>query len=280
MEMLQLRYFYESALCESFSKTAKKFMVPTASVSASVRRLEEELRVKLFDRTSNTIALNDKGRQFLKSVGQIFFELENVSSAILEDEDGNRKIKILAKALRQRTTRSIIEYRTIRQNQAFTLDLNFEEEDYDKYDIIIAPKNDDHPEYDGFELCSFNIRIEASKYSPLCQKKLTLSQLRNQPFVTTGRQNELYKAITRACNRAGFEPNFVFECNDYDSIDMVERAGMGLGATVELGAASFGMQYLDVTDFNEKYVVYVYYKKQAYHGNVKSFVDFLRATIK
>ncbi|MBQ8868160.1 MAG: LysR family transcriptional regulator [Oscillospiraceae bacterium] len=279
MEMLQLRYFYESALNESFSKTAQKYMVPTASVSASVRRLEEELGVKLFDRTSNSIVLNDKGRQFLQSVGQIFYELDSASSAMRDDGTDNKKIKILAKGMRQRTTRRIVEYSSLHPNQAFEVNIDFKENDYDKYDIIIAPKNDEHPEYECFELCRFKLKIEASKYSPLCQKKLTLSQLRNQPFVTTSRHNEIYKALTRACNRAGFEPNFIMECNDYDCIDMVERAGMGLGVTVELGAASFGMQYLDVSDFDESYVIYVYYKKQAYHGNVKSFIDYLQATI-
>ena len=42
MEMLQLRYFYESAMAESISKTAQKFMVPASSVSASIKRLEKE----------------------------------------------------------------------------------------------------------------------------------------------------------------------------------------------------------------------------------------------
>lgn len=47
MEFLQLRYFYESAQNENFAKTAEKFMVPASSVSASVKRLEQELGVEL-----------------------------------------------------------------------------------------------------------------------------------------------------------------------------------------------------------------------------------------
>ena len=34
MELLQLRYFYESAKNENFAKTAEKYMVPASSVSA------------------------------------------------------------------------------------------------------------------------------------------------------------------------------------------------------------------------------------------------------
>ena len=41
MELLQLRYFFESAKNENFAKTAEKYMVPASSVSASVKRLED-----------------------------------------------------------------------------------------------------------------------------------------------------------------------------------------------------------------------------------------------
>jgi len=68
MEMLQLRYFYESAQTESFARTAEKYMVPTTSVSAAVKRLETELGCALFDRTANRIMLNENGRRFRQSL--------------------------------------------------------------------------------------------------------------------------------------------------------------------------------------------------------------------
>ena len=62
MEILQLRYFYETAMAESIAKTAQKYMVPASSVSASIKRLEQELGVELFVRTSNRISLSEKGK--------------------------------------------------------------------------------------------------------------------------------------------------------------------------------------------------------------------------
>ena len=76
MEILQLRYFYLSAKNENFSTTAKIFGVPTTAVSSSVRRLEEELGCKLFDRTHNRIMLNTKGRRFQQALCTIFAELD------------------------------------------------------------------------------------------------------------------------------------------------------------------------------------------------------------
>ena len=64
MEFLQLRYFYETAQNENLAKTAEKFMVPASSVSASIKRLENELGAKLFERSANRILFNENGNLF------------------------------------------------------------------------------------------------------------------------------------------------------------------------------------------------------------------------
>jgi len=74
--MPQLRYFYESAMAESFSKTARKYMVPGSSASASVKRLEQKLGVELFVRTGNRILLTEKGKQFLSVVEESLSQLD------------------------------------------------------------------------------------------------------------------------------------------------------------------------------------------------------------
>ena len=71
MELLQLRYFQESAVNGSFAKTAEAHSVPATSVSAAVKRLEKELGCSLFDRTCNRIQLNENGKLFLKTVEEI-----------------------------------------------------------------------------------------------------------------------------------------------------------------------------------------------------------------
>ena len=90
MEILQLRYFYESAISESFTETARKFMVPTSSVSASVRLLEKELGCKLFDRAYNRIILNSKGKRLQQALFSVFSELEQAIKDLSCDKDSYR----------------------------------------------------------------------------------------------------------------------------------------------------------------------------------------------
>ena len=68
MELLQLKYFSHAAKTENFSRTAEKYIVPTSCVSASIKKLEQEIGVKLFDRSSNRIKLNEYGKILLSAV--------------------------------------------------------------------------------------------------------------------------------------------------------------------------------------------------------------------
>ena len=86
MEILQLRYFFESAQHESFAKTAEKYMVPSSSVSASVRQLEKELDCKLFDRTSNRIILNNNGKKLKQTLNIVFSNLDKVAHELTTKE--------------------------------------------------------------------------------------------------------------------------------------------------------------------------------------------------
>ena len=110
MEILQLRYFLESANTESFSKTAEKYMVPTTSVSASVKRLEKELGCTLFDRTSNRITLNENGKKLKETLSTVFFELDETVNLLTAPKTESREIKMLVRAMRHDITEYIIAY--------------------------------------------------------------------------------------------------------------------------------------------------------------------------
>ena len=61
MELLQLTDFCDAALTENFSKTAEKYKVPPSNISQSIKRLEKELSIALFDRRANRVVLYPVG---------------------------------------------------------------------------------------------------------------------------------------------------------------------------------------------------------------------------
>ena len=74
MNINQLKYMLEVASCASMREASTKLFISQPALSASIRDLEEELGILLFDRTNKGISLTEAGRDFLsyakKAVGQ------------------------------------------------------------------------------------------------------------------------------------------------------------------------------------------------------------------
>jgi len=84
--LAQYRIFFEVAKAGSISKAAKLLYISQPAISKSILRLEENLEIALFTRTSKGVSLTPEG--------QIFYEyLQNAFSAIEAGETHLAKIK-------------------------------------------------------------------------------------------------------------------------------------------------------------------------------------------
>lgn len=276
MEILQLRYFFDSAVTENFAKTAEKYNVPTTSVSASIKRLENELGCKLFDRFSNKIILNENGRQFKSSLNVVFGELDRAVGNLTDASSDNREIKVLVQAHRSKTMDYIIEYKLKYPNTKVKLIFDFDKTDFENYDIIIAKKSDMLSQYKHFTLSNARVCIKASKNHPLMGKKLTLKELSEQKFVSMNEHSNMHKILVDACEKVGFTPNIVAYCNDIYCYSKCISSGIGIGLGREYSTAEKNKQVLNVTDFNIRYETCVYYKDENLYGKLESFVNFLK----
>ena len=65
MELRHLRYFVSVAEALSFTKAAQKLHTAQPSLTRQIKDLEEELGVRLLNRTKRQVTLTDEGRSFL-----------------------------------------------------------------------------------------------------------------------------------------------------------------------------------------------------------------------
>lgn len=279
MEILQLKYFFDSAKNESFSKTAEKYQVPVSSVSASVKRLETELGIPLFTRTGNRITLNEKGKQFFFSVKRSLDELNNGINTVANENSQPETLSILVNATRETIVRRIIKFTKFHPSISFKLDMKCSKNSPEDYDLIVDLDNNSLTDYEHIPLYRFAIRIETASTNLLCQKAITLKQLQDKPFVTTSSQHGIFKIFSEACKKQGFSPKIVLECDDYTCRDMFLLSGNAFGTTLgnTTNSSLPNVQYLDITDFNEHVTTNLYYKKESCKGAVKLFVDFIKS---
>ncbi|MGD9741687.1 MAG: LysR substrate-binding domain-containing protein [Dongiaceae bacterium] len=87
-----LRSFEAAARHENFTLAAQELLVTHAAISRQVRRLEEELAVRLFDRTGNRVSLNGAGRDLLAILSRAFDGIAAATNRLSVGRQANRLV--------------------------------------------------------------------------------------------------------------------------------------------------------------------------------------------
>lgn len=82
MELLQLEYFIRVAKLEHVSKAAEELHISQPALSLTIRRLEDELGVSLFERRGRNIKLTQYGTLFLSKVEPAWNQLTEATSEV------------------------------------------------------------------------------------------------------------------------------------------------------------------------------------------------------
>lgn len=91
MTLQQLKYVLEVARCGSINEASKNLYISQPSLSNSIKDLEKELAIVIFNRTNKGIVISKEGQEFLGYAKQIIEQ-----TSLLEDKylnKKNRKIK-------------------------------------------------------------------------------------------------------------------------------------------------------------------------------------------
>ncbi len=88
MELRQLRYFIAVAEALSFSRAATRLRLAQPSLSAQIRNLEDELRLRLLERDRSRVMLTDAGSVFLKEARQVLARADKAVARAREAATG------------------------------------------------------------------------------------------------------------------------------------------------------------------------------------------------
>lgn len=81
MELHQLRYFVAVAEEGSFTRAAEKLFLAQPSLSVQIRKLEQDVGAKLFERMRRQVVLTAAGEVFLDHAVRALAEMERDASA-------------------------------------------------------------------------------------------------------------------------------------------------------------------------------------------------------
>lgn len=96
LSLRQLRAFWLVAQEGSMTRAASQMHLTISALSMLVRTLEEELGVRLFERTTRRVELTEAGRQFMPAVRDVFFALDSGIDTLQEGKRRKSERLVLA----------------------------------------------------------------------------------------------------------------------------------------------------------------------------------------
>lgn len=85
--LTELVAFITIAEKRSFSVAARALGVSPSALSYTVKNLEKSLNVRLFNRTTRSVALTEAGEQFLRRVGPAIADLQNAENEMISERN-------------------------------------------------------------------------------------------------------------------------------------------------------------------------------------------------
>lgn len=281
MELLQLTYFCDAARTENFSKTAQKFKVPTSNISQTVKRLESELGVRLFERFANKITLTEEGEIFYEGAKRALDALSNAKSRLGESAARGGEIKLLIQTCRRVVTKAIERYKS--DFPSVYISISHIPEDGAEYDFIISDAVAEPAKYDSSFLVSEKIVLAARRGSDIgTGGKASLSSLSGERFVALD-GSRLLGFTEKMCHDAGFIPNIVIRTDDPYYVRKYVEMGLGVSLVPsvswrgqfsdEVSLIDVGAYKRDTWLFTKKGKIFTGYEKAFYDVLVHAFYD-------
>ena len=280
MDILQLKYFCHAATTLNFSKTAQAFFVPPSNISQCIKRLESELGVPLFIRSSNRIQLSPQGELFYKGVKNSLELLDSTTQAV-KTSVSEKTIRV-AISMRRLTVIRIIELfkskypgvqivYEIPNNPAYGFS-------FEGYDLIIAGQNYEHPDFKR-ELLAHNKLVLFAPKDMLSPDSITPEVLQKQVFISHPPGSYMYRNTQILCQNLNISPQILTQ--EKHSIYFIprcieEKRGIAFAPQPTVWAIRMA-EYLDVFDVGEYYTdAFIFSKKETISPYVISLNELIK----
>jgi DNA-binding transcriptional LysR family regulator len=240
MDLQQLRSFAAVAHHRHFTRAAAELHVGQPAVSQHVRRLEDELGVRLLSRTTRSVELTEAGRLLLARTDRALGELDAGLAEIAEIR-GLVRGRLSIGAMQWLEPYDLAATLATFHERHPAIDIRVVEEVAgamlaavlaDQLDIAFVPIEDGLPAgLDSHLLFEDELVLVVPRGHRLAGRAhVGLSALCEEPFVFLREGTGLRRAVEVAAGAAGFVPHASFETNELTRVLALVARGLGVSA--------------------------------------------------
>lgn len=218
MTQLQIQYFLHVAETQNVTKSARVLNISQPALSKTLRDMEEELGVPLFDRVGRGLVLNAYGEAVqtgFQKILQAHMELDSVLEDMKNGETGTVRIGT-SMPVRQGTNWLISAVDAYADSHprvrfdVFQMRQNSLEEAVlaNEIDFAVSSLDITSREIEWRYLFSEALMVALSRENPLAKKEnRAMKDFREETFLCNDNNSDIIEITKAVCRKAGFNPN-------------------------------------------------------------------------
>jgi DNA-binding transcriptional LysR family regulator len=260
-DLRQLRYFVAVAEELSFTRAALRLHLSQPPLSQQIQSLEQDLGVRLLERSKRQVKLTEPGRVFLEQARQILAKADEARSHVAAAAAGYsghlRLAYTVSVSFHPALPRTLLRYGQIAPKVALKLVEMYSEPQFaallaDEIDAGFVRSEPVHAQDVR------RLRLSVVDREPLLlampaghplagRSSLGLSEVAGDAFVSQPRElaATLYDRLVTLANNAGFQPSIVQQAQQINGLLALVAAGLGMALVpaslraVRLGGVSY-----------------------------------------
>jgi DNA-binding transcriptional LysR family regulator len=251
LNVSRLAVLREVAYRGSFSEAAAALSYSQSAVSQQIAALEAETGLTLLERHPRGVSLTAAGQTLVGHAEGILAELERAEAALAEIaglRGGRLRMASFPTAGATLMPLAIAKFRAAYPDVELTL-AEAEPEDVaprlrgGELDLALlfefAGEQLIGPRMTRAELFEDPMFLALPAAHRLAgRRRLRLEDLRAEAWVQTSRTSPCARHVVRCCHAAGFEPNVAFESDDYQTVQGLVAAGVGVALIPRLALSA------------------------------------------
>jgi DNA-binding transcriptional LysR family regulator len=239
LELRDLKSFIEVVIHQSFTKAAAHSYLSQPSFSKAVKKLEEELNVELFDRSTRHLRLTDAGQivyeqaqkamESLSEITNLLDDLKNVASGEIKigipPLIGTLFFPVIARTVQEKYPNVSLQ---LVERGAKLIGQLVENGQVD-LGIVVLPADTSKFNVQPFITDEFVLYVH--KKHPLAMRStVDISELKEEKFILFSDEFTLHDYIKNVCIEAGFIPEVSYQSSQWDLI--IELVSSEFGVTL------------------------------------------------
>jgi DNA-binding transcriptional LysR family regulator len=294
MELRQLNYVLQIAAEKNFSRAADKLHIAQPSLSQQLSKLEQELGVLLFRRTTNSVELTQAGHVFVEKSQSILDAVEQLKQE-MDDMAQMRRGRLVVGTL------------PITGSHVLPLVLPEFGAKYPQIEVVLVEETTAKLEQltasggTDISLLSLPLIDNSLAWQPFLEEEICLAvppshplvgrsgsidiaELANEPFIGLKRGQGFRQITVELCQQSGFTPSIVFESSNIETVQSLVAGGMGIAFVPQMLTRSRGSDmspaYLPLANKPTRQLVVASRKGRYLSKAAEAFIATLNSTMK